>query len=104
MDYGKAIRICRAARGLSQTDLASQLDLSPSYLSLLEAGKRHPSLKTLERVSRTLHVPSHLLLLLASEPEELREQNKEDVERLSLILLELLVKTPPNDQADLPFQ
>lgn len=104
MNYGKAIRICRAARGLSQTDVASQLDLSPSYLSLLEAGKRHPSLKTLERVSRMLGVPTHLLLLLASEPEDLREQSKEDVGRLSLALLELLVKSSPDDQVELPFR
>ena len=103
MNYGKAIRICRAARGLSQTDLAGQLDLSPSYLSLLEAGKRQPSLRTLERVSRQLHVPTHLLLLLASDPDDLREQSRGDVERLSLALLELLVKSSPDPQAELQF-
>jgi transcriptional regulator with XRE-family HTH domain len=44
VNYGRAIRILRAARGLSQQDLAAKTGgLSSSMLSLIESGKREPS-------------------------------------------------------------
>lgn len=41
-DFGDRLRELRRAAGISQVDLAGDR-LSPSYISLLEAGKRHPS-------------------------------------------------------------
>ncbi len=43
----------RVAAGLSQTALAGE-DLSPSYISLLESGKRSPSADVVERLARRL--------------------------------------------------
>ena len=41
-EFGERLRQLRRAAGLSQTQLAGE-DLSPSYVSLLETGKRQPS-------------------------------------------------------------
>ncbi len=41
---------------MSQEDLAFQADLTTSYLSQIESGKRNPSLETLLRLSSALHV------------------------------------------------
>ncbi|MGW7402367.1 helix-turn-helix domain-containing protein [Streptomyces sp. NPDC054833] len=52
-DVGSRIRRLRRAAGLSQADLAGG-ELSPSYVSLLEAGKRTPSLDVLAQLAQRL--------------------------------------------------
>lgn len=73
MNYGRAIKIVRAAYGLSQTELAERLSITASHLSLIEAGKRQPSLRVLAEVSAALQVPQHLLSLLAAGPDQLTD-------------------------------
>lgn len=53
LQVGARIRRLRRARGLSQAELAGQ-DLSPSYVSLLEAGKRVPSGEVLRQLASRL--------------------------------------------------
>lgn len=50
----------RKAAGLSQTDLAGD-DLSPSYVSLLEAGKRKPSADVVRQLASRLGCSSSML-------------------------------------------
>lgn len=38
--FGEKLRALRDARGITQAELASALDVSPAYLSALEHGKR----------------------------------------------------------------
>ena len=97
MKYGKAIRICRAARGLSQKDLATKVGLDSSHISLIEAGKRSPSLETVERIAKTLNVPVHLLMLLASEQKDVKSRSLQNVKDLSQVFLDLLLE---NDSAE----
>ena len=92
MDYGKAIRICRTAHGLSQAQLVERLSIGKSQLSLIESGRRQPSLKVLADISIALGVPAHLLTLLASDPEDLEVPgNSKEVGELARALLRLLV-------------
>lgn len=103
MNYAKAFRILRAAFGFSQSELASRLDIGASHLSLIEAGKRKPSHKTLESVSRVLSVPVPLIGLLASDEKELANLDSSAPE-LSKLLLQLLVKSSHMErQGELPF-
>jgi transcriptional regulator with XRE-family HTH domain len=53
---GKRISQIRRQRGMTSERLAYENDLSKGYLSDIENGKRLPSLKTLERLARALHV------------------------------------------------
>ena len=60
--FGRNVARLRAARGLSQVQLAFHLDpdgkgVSQSYVSQLEAGKRDPKLRTLVAIARALGVP-----------------------------------------------
>jgi transcriptional regulator with XRE-family HTH domain len=72
MNIGRAIQQCRALKGLSMTDLAREADLSLSYLSLLEKGKRDaPNLTALSKISKALGIPLSLLIFMASEDENL---------------------------------
>lgn len=52
---GDRLREARQARGLSQADLAGDA-LSASYVSLVEAGKRHPTEPALEHLAHRLGV------------------------------------------------
>ncbi len=71
MEYGRAIRIARAARGLSQKELAQEAGLDQSYISLIEKGARTPRESALDALASTLAIPSDLLKLLAADKDDL---------------------------------
>lgn len=96
MNYGNAIRVARSAKGMSQKDLASKTALDPNYLCMLEKNKRAPSVGTLEAIAKSLDIPIHLLLLLASEKTDLRSIAPTEAEALGRYLLEMITNAPSN--------
>ena len=103
MNYGRAIRIVRTAYNLSQAELVDRLSIGPSHLSLIEAGKRQPSVKVLKEISEALQVPPHLLTLLASDPAEIEDPNSaKQISELAYALLRLLVSG--SEQPRLPMK
>jgi len=92
---GKAVRVARAARGISQKALAERLGVSANYLSLIENGKRQPSLSLLQRVGRELEVPPAYLLMDRPEVSaRMTPEFRERVDRVLQLLSELL-ELPP---------
>jgi len=69
MNLGKAIKLIRTQRALSQSDLAELTGLSVSYLSLIERNKRDPTLSTICNIASKLYIPVSLLMFLADEGE-----------------------------------
>lgn len=67
MDYGRAVRIVRAARGVSQKELAGQVGIASVYVSMIENGRREPSRALLERFAAAMGVSFPLLVILATE-------------------------------------
>lgn len=61
-DVGVAIRHFRYEAGLSQDGLADRMDVSPSYISMLESGKRYPSIEMLIRIALALNIKPGLML------------------------------------------
>ena len=59
---GKRIAHLRKTRGLTQLELSVDSGLSQSFLCDLEAGRRNPSVETLERVAMALGVSLSVLL------------------------------------------
>ncbi|MGV7004673.1 helix-turn-helix domain-containing protein [Desulfovibrio sp. QI0442] len=53
---GRTIREFRQMSGLSQDALADRMDLSAPYISMLESGKRYPSIEMLVRIAIALEV------------------------------------------------
>lgn len=102
MNYGRAIRICRAAFGIQQAELAARIKIGPSQLSLIEAGKRRPSHEAIEDICRALGIPRSLLSLLAYEPEELEREDDEIVAQLASKLLSLFAEA--DRQQKIPFR
>ena len=91
MNYGKAIRFVRSSRNLSQKQLAKLARLDPSYVSLIEKNQRTPSIRALQRITKALRVPLHLLTLLASEREDLTNISTEQATELGRQLLGILL-------------
>ncbi|MCL5431904.1 MAG: helix-turn-helix domain-containing protein [Patescibacteria group bacterium] len=54
--FGKRIKQLRKKLGLSQEKLAELARLDYSYLNMIEAGKKNPSLKRIHKLARTLKV------------------------------------------------
>lgn len=58
----KLIKIARTNKDLSQDDVATKLNVSKNYISLIENGKKDPSLKFLKDLAKILDIPVLLLI------------------------------------------
>ena len=103
-DYAKSFRIIRAAFGLRQSELAARMDITASQLSLIEAGKRQPSLRVVNALASTLGISVALVSLLATSPDDVAYKRDEDISDLARALLRLLVSVSPGRQPELDFQ
>lgn len=59
---GARIKVARERAGLTQEDLAAELEMSPTHISVLERGVKAPKLETLVKIANTLHVSTDTLL------------------------------------------
>ena len=103
-DYAKAFRVIRAAFGLQQSELAARMTVTGSQISLIEAGKRQPSVKTVDALAHALGIPAPLITLLASTPDDLRSTDSDDVASLARSLLRVLVEAADSGQQSLGLQ
>jgi len=93
MNYGKAIRTIRSAKNLEQKELARLAKLNASYISLIESNQRAPSSAALEALAKALHVPLYLLMLLASDAEDLHGISLREANQLGKQLLDIVLTT-----------
>lgn len=100
-NYAKAFRIIRAAFGLKQAELAERMPVTASQLSLIESGKRQPSLRVIDSFAQAVGIPSALVSLLASSPDEIENKADADISDLARALLRLLVTARANPQQSL---
>jgi transcriptional regulator with XRE-family HTH domain len=56
--FGAALKKMRRSRDLSQKQLALDCGLDRTYISLLERGRRQPTLGTLFQISKALNIPA----------------------------------------------
>lgn len=62
-----SLKSLRQARGLSQENLSSIAGLDRTYISMLERGKRKPSLETIEKIATALGMKSWELVKVLSQ-------------------------------------
>jgi transcriptional regulator with XRE-family HTH domain len=63
LTLGNAIKLVRTASGIKQRVLAEKLGITSNYLSLVENGKREPSISFLNRLAKALSVPVGIFFL-----------------------------------------
>lgn len=71
--FASALKAARQNAGMTQEDLAERAEVSVRFISLLETGKRQPSLSALFAISRGLNIP---LSSLAIEIEDRLRSNR----------------------------
>lgn len=91
MNYGRALKLLREKRKLKQKDLAKRAALDASYVSQIENGKRIPGTAAVEAIAKALDVPLYLLMLFASDAEDLRGISEEKAHKLGAQFLDLLI-------------
>lgn len=62
VSVGKKVRALRAARDLSQEELAERADLDRTYISGIERGKRNISIVNIAKIAAALRVKISELL------------------------------------------
>lgn len=89
MKPGKLIQLLRNAEGISQSELASRLEISRSYLSQVENGHNEPGMALLEKVAKYFDIPLAFLVIDKHRPdaEISKELQKLFAEVLSMKLL-----------------
>ena len=103
-NYAKAFRVIRAAFGLRQAELAARMPVTASQLSLIEAGKRQPSVKVVDGLAAAVGIPAALVTLLASTPEEVQATQDLDISDLARALLRTLVAARQDPQGSLRLE
>ena len=75
--FGYILKTLRLKNKLSQEKLAEICDLDRTFISLLERGKRQPTLKTIINISRALEISSEELVGLVSK--KMKQANRLDI-------------------------
>ncbi len=90
MEVGEAIRVVRTRAKVRQGDLARRAGVSQSLVSMVENGRRNPTMEMVERLCKAMNVPAQLVLLLACEPKAAKRRYLPALDRLRLAMLDLL--------------
>lgn len=95
MNFGRAIKLCRTQRNMSQEVLAELSGTSGPHISHIERNKRDPSLSVVSRIASVLEVPLYVLMYLAADEKELSKSSpKLRSEMASYVFLQLCINQP----------
>ncbi len=61
MNLGLNLKTLRTSKSISQKELAKELGITPTYLSLIENGNKKPSLSLIEKFAQILEIPLALI-------------------------------------------
>ena len=86
MTLGSAVKLIRTANGVKQRDLAKKVNVTANYLSLVEAGKREPSISFLKMLAKELKVPIAMFFLWQEPPSSISLQDEQLKELRDLIV------------------
>ena len=62
---GEALRLLRIFNGYKSAELAKKLELSQSYVSELENGKKQPTMEVLDKYAKVFEMKKSTLMLFA---------------------------------------
>lgn len=76
MDIGKAIKMLRSKRGLTQSQLAERCFMSANAISSLETGKHFPPQATIDRLSAAFGISRVYMVLSCIEESDFPEDKR----------------------------
>ncbi len=72
---GTVLKVARVTKRWRQKDLAARIGITPNYMSMVENGRREPSITLIKKMSKALNVPLGKLLWIAID-EPTRDERK----------------------------
>lgn len=90
MNIGKAIKLCRSQKGLTQKAVAEKAEISIAFLSMIEKGKRDLNFQTLETLAKGLEVPLNILIFMGMDNKEAECMPANLRNQLSKLVMEIL--------------
>jgi len=90
MKIGHSIKQLRKERGFSQIAFSKKINMSSTYLSLVEDGKRHCSTHFLELIAKGLNIPLPILFWFSMEEKDVPEDKKEVFEKFKPVIDSLI--------------
>lgn len=72
MDLGKAIKALRERKNVRQQTLASQCQISQTYLSQIENNQKEPNLSILKIIAENLKVPLPIIFFLSLDKADIK--------------------------------
>ncbi|MEA5079562.1 MAG: helix-turn-helix transcriptional regulator [Anaerolineaceae bacterium] len=91
MNIGSAIKLLRTSKNLRLQDVALDMGISTSYLSLVEQSKRDPNIEFLKKVADVLEIPLSILIFIGNEDSKFKEISPDLYERISNFALGLIM-------------
>jgi len=82
MNIGLAIKNLRRSRGIKQGEMAKSIGMNDAYLSLIEGGKRTPTIDMLRRIADCFDIPLSILFWFTIERDEISEEKREAYDTL----------------------
>ena len=98
MDIGKTIKSLRLRKGFNQGDFAIKCGLSQSYLSLIETGRKEPTLSLLKQIASCLAIPTPVLVFLALDQNDVEDSKKDAFSFLESTMKDLITNVFITDQ------
>lgn len=68
--FGQIVRSRRVAAGMSQEELAAQADLHRTFISMIERGRRNPSLTVIKKLAHGLQTTASSLVEESERAEQ----------------------------------
>src|ERR1022692_1119159 len=90
MNYATGLRGAQRKSGLSQRKLAKKAGFDASYITMIEAGRRIPSIEGIERLAEAMEMPVSLLFLSCADQVDLRGIKEQKARKLFGQLLSVL--------------
>ena len=88
MDIGLRFKLFRVCADLKQREVADALQVSVNYVSMIERGKREPTLKYLREFATVVNVPASLLLWEMKQDESADEGTEKLRRKISALIAE----------------
>lgn len=71
------MRLIRIVEGIKAKNMAAKLEITPSYLSLIENGKKKPSMDTIEKFACVVGVRPSQIMFFSEELNDDLESDRE---------------------------
>jgi transcriptional regulator with XRE-family HTH domain len=95
---GSAIKVVRTAGGIRQRELAKKIGVTANYLSLVEGGKREPSVAVLNRLAKALGIPVGIFFVWQEVSDDKVDTNSLNKIRELLARLEAMYVAAKSDK------